>query len=942
MSRQSKSNWWLNKYLRSSSNRKASKKYRLPRIESLDERITPAINAIFALGTLTVTGDNQDNNIEISRTAAGDLVINGGTVNIRGKSTVVNTRSIVLSGLGGNDTLKLDEANGLLPRASIYGGTGNDTLIGGSSNDFLFGQAGNDNLQGKSGADQLFGGANDDLLSGGDGDDQVYGEGGNDRLNWTPGDDTDFNEGGSGVDTVEVNGGNDSEAYTATADGTRVRLDRIDPTPFFISIGTSELLVLNANGGDDNFAATGNLASLISITVDGGTGNDTLRGSNGKDLLIGGEGNDFVDGQQGEDTVFLGPNDDVFQWDPGDGSDLVEGQEGNDTLQFNGSAANENFDIASNGTRIRFSRNIGNIVLDMEGFERVDLSALGGADTASVNDVSQTSLVSINIALAGPSGTSGDSQPDTVSVIGTHENDIIDLSGSGNGLSIIGLSARVNVSGTERANDTVVINSLSGNDGLTASLLSAEIVKLVLDGGAGNDVILGSQGVDTIMGGDGNDQVKGLQGDDLIMMGAGDDLVQWSSGDGSDFLEGGDGADKLFFSGSDDNENIDISANLGRVLIHRNVSGALLDLDNVEFVELRALGGVDNFVVGHLMGTDVTRLELDLRGSNGGGDGQTDAVTVVGSQGDDSIGVGGDSGGLNITGLSAEVHIFQQEYANDRLTVTALAGADTVSALSLKPGTIQLSINGGLGIDTLIGGDSDESFNGGDGNDVINMGAGDDTVVWNPGDDDDSIDGQSGFDKMIFNGSNVAESIVLSASGERVQLARDIANIRLELNKLERLDLQTFGGADVVTVNDLTGTSVVEVNLELSVFGSGDTAVDSLIINGTSDEDSIVATGDNTAVSIFGLSAQVNATGFESVNDRLVINALEGDDIVDASGLQATALLLTVDGGVGDDVLVGGDGADALFGHEGDDILIGGPGVDVLDGGTGNNILIPD
>ena len=155
---------------------------------------------------------------------------------------------------------------------------------------------------------------------------------------WNPGDDTDLNEGGAGTDTVEVNGGNGDEQFTTTANGTRVRFDRITPAPFSIDIGTSEKLVLNANGGVDSFSATGNLAALIEITVDGGTGNDTILGSNGIDLLLGGDGDDFVDGQQGNDVAFLGAGDDTFQWDPGDGSDVVEGQDGTDTLLFNGSA----------------------------------------------------------------------------------------------------------------------------------------------------------------------------------------------------------------------------------------------------------------------------------------------------------------------------------------------------------------------------------------------------------------------------------------------------------------------------------------------------------------------------------------------------------------------------------------------------------------------------
>jgi Ca2+-binding RTX toxin-like protein len=75
------------------------------------------------------------------------------------------------------------------------------------------------------------------------------------------------------------------------------------------------------------------------------------------------------------------------------------------------------------------------------------------------------------------------------------------------------------------------------------------------------------------------------------------------------------------------------------------------------------------------------------------------------------------------------------------------------------------------------------------------------------------------------------------------------------------------------------------------------------------------------------------------VNDRIVINGLGGDDVIQASGL-AAGIQLTENGGDGADVLIGGAGDDTLNGDAGDDVLIGGPGNDTLDGGSGNNIAI--
>src|SRR3954462_2411420 len=280
-------------------------------------------------GMLSVFGDALDNTITVSRDAAGTILINGGAVVIQGgTATVANTSLIQGFGLGGNDTITLNESNGALPRANLFGGDGNDTLIGGSGNDQLFGQAGNDTLLGKGGFDFLFGGDDNDTLTGGDADDQVFGESGDDRMIWNPGDDTDLNEGGDGTDTVEVNGGNGAEQFTATANGARVRFDRVTPGPFSIDIGTSEKLTLNANGGNDSFAATGNLAPLIQITVDGGTGNDSITGGGGADFLFGGDGNDLITGGRGNDVAMMGAGDDTFVWNPGDGSDVVEGQGG--------------------------------------------------------------------------------------------------------------------------------------------------------------------------------------------------------------------------------------------------------------------------------------------------------------------------------------------------------------------------------------------------------------------------------------------------------------------------------------------------------------------------------------------------------------------------------------------------------------------------------------
>ena len=484
-----------------------------------------ATTARFSSGVLTVTGDSLSNVISVSRDAAGNILVNGGAVPVTGgPSTVANTSLVRVFALGGNDTLTMVETSGALPKANLFGSAGNDFITGGSGADQLWGQVGNDTILGKGGFDLLFGGSENDTLTGGDADDQVFAQSGDDRMIWNPGDDTDLNEGGNGTDTIEVNGGGGTEQFTTTANGTRVRFDRLNPAPFAIDIGTSEKLVLNANGGDDQSSATGNLAALIQLTVDGGIGNDTLLGSNGIDLLIGGDGNDFVDGQQGNDVAFLGASTDTFQWDPGDGSDVVEGQDGTDTLRFNGSGANEIMTATANGGRVLFFRDIANIQMDMDGVESIVARAFGGPDTVIVNDLSGTDVTNVAPDLNG-SIPGDDLAADNVIVHGTGGDDAVDVTGTGPSVTVSGLPALVSIAGAIAGSDRLTVNAQAGADVIDASALPADSALLTLDGGDGDDVLFGGAGNDTLLGGFGDDVLLGGPGTDTLDGQDGDNVV---------------------------------------------------------------------------------------------------------------------------------------------------------------------------------------------------------------------------------------------------------------------------------------------------------------------------------------------------------------------------------------------------------------------------------
>ena len=391
-----------------------------------------ATTATFAAGSgaLSEFGDAANNSLITSRDSSGRILVNNGAVPIAGGTpTIAKTSLIQAFGQDGDDTIALNETNGALPNANLFGGAGNDTLTGGSGNDLLFGQAGADTLFGKGGNDFLFGGDGNDMLTGGAGNDQVFGEAGNDTMIWNPGD-----------------------------------------------------------------------------------GSDTFEGA---DLVVGGRGND---------VAFLGGGADTFVWNPGDGNDSVDGQAGVDTLLFNGANVNEKIDISANGSRARFTRDVANITMDLNSMETIDFNALGGADTITVNNLTGTGVKNVNIDLASPPGSgTGDGQADTIIINATSGDDNIVVSTSGGVITVSGLAATVTITGAEAANDRLVINGLGGDDVITASGLSG--IQLTADGGVGNDVLIGSPGNDTLLGGAGDDVLIGDSGADILDGGTGDNVL---------------------------------------------------------------------------------------------------------------------------------------------------------------------------------------------------------------------------------------------------------------------------------------------------------------------------------------------------------------------------------------------------------------------------------
>ena len=708
--------------------------------------------------------------------------------------------------------------------------------------------------------------------------------------------------------TVLVTGNGASDKITLKVRGRRLVIDT-GAKATTVGRRRFDRIRVRARGGDDRVRIVGR----VRVTIEGGTGADTLLGGRGAERLIAGDGNDVVDGGRGDDSARLGAGDDRFAWNPGDGDDTVEGEAGRDALAFKGSRSDEAFRLSPNGARVRLVRDVGGVVMSLGGLEQVDVSAASGADTLTTDDITGTPLEAVTGDLGAADGAT-----DRVVVNASQFDDTVDVAGADGTATVAGVAVPLTLAGAEAGRDQLLVNALAGFDRVASAGLQPTTLALTADGGADDDALAGGPAAETFLAGDGIDAVDGNGGDDRAFLGAGDDRFTWDAGDGSDLVEGQDGMDTMAFNGSGATEVFTAAANGARVRFTRDVGNVTMDLDDVERIDAAAVGGGDTLTAGDASGTDLTALRFAT-----GTDGAADDVYVDGSNGADAITVTGTPGLTNLAGLpnGLMVAVAGAMAPTDELRLRSLGGDDTIDASGLGADAMRLIAEAGAGNDTVQGSrgadivladDGADTIDLGQGADVAHLGAGDDRFVWDTGDGSDTIEGQAGVDAMTFNALDGAEVFELSANGTRMRFTRDLGSIAMDLADVERIDLAL--GADG--------------------------AADNVIATGTAVDDIVRVAGDDGSATVTGLGLVLAVTGAETPTDRLSVPLLAGDDSLNASLLEADAIALRSDGENGDDTLVGGNGPDMLRGGNGDDMLVGGPGQDDLDGGAGNNTVI--
>ena len=436
------------------------------------------------------------------------------------------TGSLTINSLGGRDAVTIHDLDGGAFGVILDGGSGDDVLIGTTENDTLIGGAGNDILLSGPGDDFLDGGDDADTLNGGGGDDTLIGGAGDDNL-----------AGGSGRDSLRGDSGDD-------------RLFGQGSTGDTLHGGEGDDLI-DGGAGDDVIFDEADADFTLTNTSMTGNGNDTVA-SVERAILFGGESDNRIDtsaffsagqtsvtlrGNSGDDTLIGSDINDALLGDAG--NDTIDGRAGDDKLS--GASGRDLLIGGAGNDRLRGQGGSFDTLIGGEGDDTLD----GGAGIDVIMESADVDFTLTNSSLTGQ-GTDIVLSIETAHLIGGASDNVIDLSGF-------------------TASYPPTLDGGAGNDQLIGSsfmdLLRGQDGNDTLNGGGGNDFLQGGAGDDQIVGGDGNDGLSGGSGNDTLFGGLGNDIIFGGTGD--DSIRGEAGADTIF--GGEDSDDVDGGADTDQI-----------------------------------------------------------------------------------------------------------------------------------------------------------------------------------------------------------------------------------------------------------------------------------------------------------------------------------------------------------------------------------------
>jgi trimeric autotransporter adhesin len=684
--------------------------------------------------------------------------------------------------------------------------------------------------------------------------------------------------------------------------------------------------------------------------IEGNVGSDTLSGGEGQDTLLGGTGMDILEGGKDNDLLNGGLGDDTYKFTSGDGWDWIEDQDGLGHIEYDGLTLKGGKAVGDSG--MVWQETVGSTTFTYlltdwtengETFKRLSIQGPDGGMWVKGWRAGQLGLALDGVAPPPITATLLTAGPDNIHPI--------DASGP-------------------------VIDGLAGND-----LLVSYQQAVTLKGGLDNDLLFGGAGDDRLEGGDGNDLLNGGAGHDVILGGDGNDFVSGGNLQDLDLTTLGPWADvasrwtwsrndTLSYEGNSDALTIGATATLdGQPL--RFTQPANLDAQDTSQGDV-VFGGAGHDVLAGSEGSDTLSGEADddvLFGNGGadnlqGGDGNDQ---IVGGAGMDNL-----EGGL---GKDTLVGGYEDDTLNGGAGDDILFGdLPNLAATNAPPAAVDLTrsgkdtLYGGDGNDTLYGGGNNDTLYGGDGIDQLYGGAQADELHGGAGDDrlegdsgtapaadqgDDTLYGDAGDDVLI--GAGGADT--LDGGDGNDQLYGDADNVPAALQSNDILRggagndyLRGYGGND--TLDGGTGDDELHGSEGDDTLAGG-TGNNQLL--GEEGNDTLTATGADFLSGGAGDDTYIidtsNATILDlSGNNRInLLRAVTMSDVTITTVIQGLALtygsntLLLKDAASGTlPTVVAADGSAfdgaAITAHISKN-LTGAAGTDTLTGGIGNDTL---
>ena len=317
-----------------------------------------------------------------------------------------------------------------------------------------------------------------------------------------------------------------------------------------------------------------------------------------------------------------------------------------------------------------------------------------------------------------------------------------------------------------RPSDLPVIASLDGiaNDGWAGEGDNVDPSVERLEGGAGDDLLIGNQFDNMLVGDVGDDVLKGRGGADRLEGSAGNDVFPTPGIDGADTLVGGPDRDLVDYSGRTeplsitlndvatdgaDGENDNVGADVENVA---GGSGTDLIIGSSDANDVNAGPGNDQVVGGRgrdwLNGGGDTDIVDGGIGNDRLVDGAGNSDTLIGGPGVDHADYGyrTDNLALSLNGAADDGAPGESDNIKvDVERITGGSGTDTLSGSAapnmLTGGAGNDAISGANGNDRLYGGEGDDAVNGGGDTDIVSGGAGNDRLVDGRGSSDTLIGG---------------------------------------------------------------------------------------------------------------------------------------------------------------------------------------------------------